>query len=1057
MKILQSFLCHTLAFQMIWTPFSVPSSYASEDQASFSHSEQSREQRKIESVIQSLETSASGEYPTGKSPDPFRLTQQNLLLPDGKIFELSRLNSNLPELTVVDFDQEITIEQTQQGLTFALSRKGKFLGSHIISGVEALSMARDQELLVFLDSDGKYRAIDLVYVRSAIFKGPIPVFELKSASLPQHAALTDITLEYLTRHTLPTSGESGMDRVWTAGDILVRNAKNPESIAETLPRDVIQMQIYTAEATLGMLAFTVAPDEQSGKISPLVLSLQKNAEILENTQKQLESARDPWVSRALGAFSSQEVQKLIARAAIQKSSSQQLRDRFTLAEWSQDFLKASDNSLPPSELDQVKPSQFLHAQLSPLRLRRIAAWTLGTAIACAATYCGVHALADTQGVAWATRLINEAYPHLWPEVLKDEAYRVTLLKSSLALSSAIPIYWAVSALTAKTRNKEDWNFKKELGVWSMRFSAAIQLPFFHRLAKLTRQPNFLKAMRMGINPFSRIELSDGSGKKSWVGLNSMIGDLEAREKEIQAKSHALEDLRKSKSAEHRMAWALALAAVSERSGIDPATLTLLSEKGEWNSETLNQILQDPKTTELWKQTADELFYQIEKMNTQERGQIQTVRPELIQKYYAIARETAEKIENRSAFAKTATRLKLKWRQMGAHALKFIGAYGLEEYHFLKQVEPTQFIADQTWKQFTVDYLLAVGQMGLFGARADLKNPEHLAADPNGLLWTTPGHLTDMLDQVRIYGLNVPASFALVYMKAKSIQETRYLPVEMKELAGKTTQESFLKGMWTWIQGASHLEKADYGHLWMKGLIKTLRTIQGNILLLIPFRLILGGQGIVDAASGFLLSVIWANWQYGWIWSPINRGNQIYEEDREALNQKLADAKVRISQGLRLNDSLLLQEGYQKLQSLYPDEDALPKNTPLTGVSEMDELRTNAQELLQHSLENPPFSTAVNSKVGWVTTMFGALSTTYLAASLSVATFQTDADWGPILGKAAILSASLYVGTYLGQKLINRSAQRLREIRSQHGGLFPYAAKRLADLRGKCANLLSVKK
>jgi hypothetical protein len=333
----------------------------------------------------------------------------------------------------------------------------------------------------------------------------------------------------------------------------------------------------------------------------------------------------------------------------------------------------------------------------------------------------------------------------------------------------------------------------------------------------------------------------------------------------------------------------------------------------------------------------------------------------------------------------------------------------------------------------------------------------------------------MIDQVRIYGINVPARMSLVYQTLQPVTDSSYDPIENISLQGVEKAEGVFKGVTSWIIGAGNVHEANYGGIFMKSLSRTFKTIQANLIMSLTARMVFGGQAFGAALPAFAYGVIWGTWQYGWLWEPINRGNQMYAERLDGLKAKLTNAKEKVSKGLRLNNETVTLEGTRELMELYTKSDpvledtstmiehletALANLTPeqikafraevkqatdlqmqlrralRTGdensmaqaraavqafSNDTGQLNTlalvqlSAIRLLEHSLKTPPYAVRPLPSIEWITTGVGAFVTTLWATSMSVMTFRPDVPWSEKLIEAGLLSVGLYAATYYGQK------------------------------------------
>ncbi len=1032
-----------LIFELVFAPFTARTVYAVEENSPTNTESSSvdpaltADLERVEGLAQAIENSADGSLPPTGGEDAFKITRQTLKTPKGE-FELSRFNSALPEITITDFDAEVSVELGAQDLTFVLTRKNNVLARQTIEGIRPISYTRDTEIIVVLDADGKTHVIDLKYARKSLFKGPLPIFELKRLESVQN--LDKLSLSFLSRDSaVPANAAEMNQKSWAAGDLLVVDTGTGK-LVEILARNVIQTQMYTGEAVLGSLAFLTTPDDEAHKVAPAIVDFQRNTEIAKELNAQLESTRDPLITKALSALTTTTIQNLLNQSHLNHFLESQLTDRFSIQEWQEGFQQAlitareDQVKLAETEAKKRRPvlEKILHPDIEPKKLRRLAIWTVGGLATCTAAFCGSTFLAETSGGLWAIYTANQLYNHYMPELIKnqlhkinfllsDASYRKTLAISSVFLSSFVPILALASTLGAKLSGKKDVTFKTQFTAWGMRINSVLMLQLYHRLAQWTGKESITQAARLGLNPLK---------------YNT---------------AEAMEQAHLEKGKKHALAWKLALIAVSQQTEIDPATLTLLTEQTDKIQPILEALAKDPnsaKDIKEWQTVAEELAHLLGNEDITPE-QIKSINPELLQKYYQIARETAEKIRTQNRFQKVIGSLKNKWRHFGTTSLKTIGGFGLEEYHFLKNADPTQFTSDVSWRQFAVDYLANVAQVALIGDRADPKHPDKLAADPNGPLGshTNGQHMVETVDQVRIYFINATAQNAFAYNKSRQFLETKYLAAQEKILEGKSIQDGFFRGLWGWLKGMSDLEKADYAKvLIQRGLMKIPKMLQVNLMFLIPARIWLAGADPLTALAGFTFMTMWSVWGYGWIWQPLNLGTQNYEEANAANKTALVHARIKIDQGIRLKDNALMRQGLAELLVVYnPKITNEEYQKMLPGDDVLEEV---AKRQLESSLEEPhPSSAKTNELIKYLLTGIGAVSTTYLGTQMSITSFRGDLAWGPFLAETALISGALYTGTWLTQKALVKVTQRLRAIRQKHGSIF-------RGIRKTCSNLLS---
>jgi hypothetical protein len=1063
-----------------------------------------------ERVLKELDSAQPGQLPKNTT-DAFHLLDQSLEVFDGRFagkYNLDRLDISLPQIAITDFDAEVrvSINPKTKVLEFNyINKAGKTLAKHSFNKIEVVSYAIDKEVLVLLDRSGKALSLDMGYVREYVFKSPLPVVELLKTNLVERFG-EHLAVGFINRKLEPfdsTVDPDGhtivpLDVPLTAGDLAIWSITDKgRSMVAGFNRSVIKTQLYTAEAMLAMMAFQFDPTpEKEGVMEGVkLLSLPQS----NGSENNMGNA----YQEILAGLPARAVNRLLTRAMANKANINNPRDQFYLDEWRNQFtqmLEKSKNEQQaavqaqlPKWREAVKtPADLFHKVITSRATK-----TMATIILASTTVYAVDSLQYAgQGVIWATHLINEVYNLYIPDVIKDSSYRVTLLKSSLALSAFVPLVLAAGHLYAKVKGVT-WSAQKSLATMSMRIYGALMLPFWHYLAQIVRQPNFIRSLQLGINPLTKISKDSVLGQKLGVdesvipAFNNPFLNQEKMAQKLESNVKIQNAIYSQKSRTRALAWALALQTVSEEFKVDPVSIsTLIDSNGiKLSDQQIEKLTESPEFKRAWMENANELYVQFSRMKKNEIIEdFNKIDPQELAQYYAIAKETTRLLKQRSNLSRVFGRLVIHWRNFSENTIVGLANFGINEHRFLKSAEPSDFVTSQFWKQFISDYLLSIGQVGVIGDRANLNDPQALAADEKSLLWTTPGHRFDMIDQVRIYMINVPARLALVYQNLKEVSENSYDPVENKSMLGTEKSESFWAGMKEWTKSAGNIVQAGYGFIWNRSLLRTVKSLQANLIMAAIGRIVFGGQSLLPALGAFTYGFVWAQWQFGWLWEPVNRGNQMYQERLDQQKEKFLSAKAKLAKALRLDNLPLIAEASDELAAFYDDSfgkrDVLDRITGeglriLRDVDseEMAEMQQNmklnkealknlqqallsgdpqelektrlkivetyqvnqslntndlvqigkmdAVALLEFALKTPPFVTQPNAMVEWTTTMAGALITTYWGTTMSVLTFRPDISWTEKIAEAGVLSALLYAGTYYGQKALNWSSQKIQ--------------------------------
>jgi len=980
-----------------------------------------------------LEAAGPGDFPSRPQKDAFSLLRQKIrVVRNDSVKTYDTINP--PDIPGIgNFDNEVAVEFDSNTKTLSFVLKGKITIYHDFENMDVLAFERDREILTIVERSGQAWAIDTGLAASLAFRGPLPMIQLLKIS--PHLLEGKIKASYLTRGVKPRAIRSdallplGAEQksVLTAGDLAIYNE---HELVALLDRDVIRNQLYTSELVLSILATVITPNSENLKIisdvtkeQPLVFpAALKNKKDLSDLEKEV-----------LGSISPEKLQALLSRGLVNNSAWGERRDKFTIEQWQTKDLANHWNRLKSEPPDRrIKNKLFKNLTSKALKLFTVILAGTGAVLA-------AQGLIDGNGPAWAVRAVNDLYVNYWPEVLKDSVYRVTLLKSSLLMASFVPAVYVMGALAGRVLFP-GWSAQKAQAKIGMILYGLMSRPFFHYLADLARQPNFITAMQKGINPFKKIKTAEGETfRAGWV---NPILTGEKKSEQVNKHRDVLNQLANSARKKETLAYALAAMTFAAEAGTDPATLLLLASQNGFDSTNFEK-LKTPESQSQWYRIARELVGELEDLASL-RGQNQDLLTrEQLSEAFLIASRTAEKINRieNSRFKTLLLDFKHAWQQLGSRTLRGIGNYSVEEGKFLFKAEPSDMVANQYWRQFMIDFELTVAQMGIFGARSDLTAPADLAADASGPLYTNRGYLVDLLEDLKIDNVIIPATLALVFQKAAVIRDHSYAPIQEHLLKGENKSDSFLRGMWTWMKAASNLQQAGYGAIYVRELVKSLKTIQAIFVFSVASRIFIGDQSLSVAILATTYVWIWYRWQYNWPWPIISRGNEVYENQTENKRREFMNLKTDLDQAIKLGDRTSEVKAYSGLMSFAKREGSeLPKNL-------------KSQELLDYVLKHPVVASQANPKVLRATTAVGSVLTTYLASGLFADSFRHYAltEWFGKIGEVGAWSAAIYSGLYLGEKyllpkIIDQAKKINQTIKSFKNNDSALGCRRILDLQ-----------
>lgn len=824
-------------------------------------------------------------------------------------------------------------------------------------------------------------------------------------------------------HAVITPHDSKNEVRLTAGDFYVSytDANGKPQAYGVFSRDTTYEAMARGYKILQWQAALLSTDTTiQAQVEKLTLQLQTEVDKQElDVINERISPQARIVVSALNKTSVAEIKKREASVHALKANS---FDRFTTAEWQQTYDEVLKNAGEAPAESKVEETWFkllnkVNADSLDLKKKAQAAElppksklaiirnvvtnskfliTVGTVLTAAAAglpyaYDHFEALQQIKTISWA-------YEAFYPSVLKDATYRTPLLLSMAGLAALWPEAIAFSAVTGKVlgsmaekvkgetsrraiylkdlaRNWSPLNNWQRITSFGMRLYAWMILPYWRVLIDhVAQQKTFFTAVNNNLSPFERLSKDSEIGKKlgltqnEFIGLNQVFGTQKAAKIELnkQMQSAKVQENQKLDS----IALLVAATLVAEKYKMDPALLLVLGQENSPQPLEVNrisQILDTPEKRQEWQMVTHLLIKQMSEIK--KNGIIvDNHTNELIKAYYAKAREIAEKLNSSSDLQKKVVRFRMGFSSFMSNKIKAFSNFGLADHEFLKRVYTNEFVADQVKKEFTIDHLMVVGIVGLYGERADLSHPEHLAADANGFLWTSRAHWYDMFLNTFSHFFLSGASLSLVFQKLRPQVAKNYAPIEDYRFESRERSQGFVSATKDWMQVFNPI-KSDLGGIITKRFLKRFTTMTAGITMMLVLRVGIWNMGIENALLAWSFNFIAAQWFFGWIWDPVQRGNEMEGERLEQMTKKLKEARQKINRGN-------FEEGRGELQALY--EQYNPKVLKLFDLSKMSKA-----ELIVLSIDQPPVFTQANKWLSWVTTWTAAVGSTVMAIPLSV--------------------------------------------------------------------------
>ncbi|CAN5700938.1 hypothetical protein BH10BDE1_BH10BDE1_02230 [soil metagenome] len=673
--------------------------------------------------------------------------------------------------------------------------------------------------------------------------------------------------------------------------------------------------------------------------------------------------------------------------------------------------------------------------------------TLGAALVAAPyAYDQFEALQQIKVIAWS-------YENFFPAVLKDAVYRTPLLLSMGALAALWPEAIAFSAVTAKVLNKMAEKVKSEttrkaiyikdlarnwgsINNWQritsfgMRLYAWMILPYWRVLIEhIAQQKTFFSAVNNDLNPMQKLLADSEIGRKlgltedQRIGLNQVFGAQKAAKIALNGKIQGAVAQENQKL--DSMALLIAATLVAEKHKVDPALIMMLGKDSvqELDVSKITKVLDSPEKMQEWQMLTHLL---IKQMSETKKGSIIVDKHlnDLIGQYYEAGDAIVKKLEGMSELRKRFVRLRMGFSSQLSNKLKAAANFAVGDHEFLKRVYTNEFVSDQVNKEFTIDHLMVIGIVGLYGERADLSHPEHLAADAHGFMWTSRAHWYDMFLNTFSHFFLSGASMALVFQKVKPRVAANYAPIEDYQYETREGAQGLWSASKDWLQVFNPI-KSDLGGIIIKRFTKRFTTLTAGITMMLLLRVGVWNMGIHNALMAWSFNFITAQWFFGWIWDPVQRGNEMEGERLEEAQTRLKVARRNINRGD-------LEVGRSELKALYTKYNA--KVLKLYDIEKMSK-----DELLLLSVDQAPVYTKANKWMSWITTWTAAVGSTVMAIPLSVILMDEKLLNAPETWyKWVSISVAAYVGSYFLQaKYVEKYFKYYNDLKAK------WAAKKLS--------------
>lgn len=600
-------------------------------------------------------------------------------------------------------------------------------------------------------------------------------------------------------------------------------------------------------------------------------------------------------------------------------------------------------------------------------------------------------------------------------------------------------------------------------------------PFWNYLAGLVGQPHFFSAIQKGLNPFQKVDPKSDIGETAKLTEPVRFGIQTPHwrhngsfNRQRQLQNAALSKNQRIQS----IAWLMASLAVAGKTGVSPEQIIIYGTSS-LNFQDLEKVHNDMKLKMEMIWVMKHLMREIQVLGEIDiRKELSEIQPEMIIRYYERSKELALKARSHSDFRRMMRNLvntgviNTLRRNL---SLRSVAGLNKTQHEMLKNV-PSDFVTNRVITEFIMDHLLVSIIPLLTTDRAEfgLEHFTKLAVNDANFSWSSKPHLNEVW-------LNVIAHFfiaggqrtmtftekTITIQKAQAEQEPFYEPLERHthKIKPKFQGEATYYGKQFAYLGSGG-KKDNLGGVMWRSYVSRLRSLQMTFSLMVALRMLLGGQGPVDAVLGFFLYHFAGQWMFGWPWDIIAGGARLNGHELAENQKKMDDLRLKLSRVARAlhTEQEVLQEEYRsavnEIMDLYtgsrwkrnhlrqyltdgvnndlwqhvenvkrsynfpelPLVRAGDYDFPEIRKGDMQTMRLTSEKLINLLVEHPPLPNQPNKVGNWLfTALFGATLTTILFVTLSVWTFSPEHLTLRNIGAWAAINYMLYFLFYVSYK------------------------------------------
>jgi hypothetical protein len=894
---------------------------------------------------------------------------------------------NLSSFIPPEFNSSVKYGQSSEGeLVLKVYDKNILKGQFVIPEIKPKNIIFDNDFVVVLDTANEIHVMDHAFVRKQFLKSPLPIVDsVKLSTLPQ-----GLSMEWVTPTTalpsLPESMKVQEKSLFRMKNLLVfSNEENGQrKLLANIDRDALGMIVFARLSSLALLLPSEGPNdanilvdqpaERKSSIDkvPTLAKLAADPEIRKNAASLQKNFEAHGMIDALYSIPSSTLADLIGRA----SHSESLRKEFNLPEVERSRFRfryeevlrnhsalvekqKKESGIDPETPEKVESQmrairegvwKNLRTVLSPLNLFRIVG-LLGLG--------GIATASSPDAYLFQARIVIYEKLSNFINIFKNPEYADVAILSTLCLSFLVPATNLIGRALDKfgPASLRGVGVKRALGTLGMRIYSLTMPLFIHGLARVLKQPLMTEAMRHGINPFTlvRLQATDPVGKQllneGYAKTSQTLRLGFGKQSTQEARERALQIMANEKRRRLSLSSAIAFQIAADSYGQDPSLVAALAnlKLEDIQEAKLKELIKDKTFRAKWLYLGQEISAELISLKQKEGiADLQNLSKEEIGVLFERAKFICEKLERMSSLRKNLTFARSSFKNWYQSQLREFSTYGLDAVDFLKHGHPSNFVTNLFYTQFSADVALSVWQIPFFGTRADLANTKALAADPHGFLWTNKNHLGDMVDQVRLYNINAPSSYALTYdFKGAQNAEESLPDLDKLMSEGLERQEGPFSTLSRWARNAADLRKQNYGFFFWKTFKRRLFSIQSYFLWGVTTRCLSTDQSIGQSFLASTWAYFMAHWYFGLLWDFANNGQDAALQEIASRTETFSAKKTKLLKLLREGSSSgeLLSKTIDLL-------DAYAENTlPKSSSESLKIIHAQTLQLNQRFLEN----------------------------------------------------------------------------------------------------------